>query len=131
MLLNHDFPINFHEYDVVIVDLSFIEKTSYNKEENTRSKNKSGNNTYLLCEYPQTLFDPRAFASHLLIAQIKEIMKHDSLLIVFQSENETIDYKMVEENGIYPRSVGEENLVFTIFYLYSHFRKIKLGRKLG
>jgi len=128
-LLNHDFPVNFHEYDVVIIDLNFVEKIDYSKEENTRIKNKSDNNTYLLCQHPQTLFDPRGFTSHILVSQIKEIMKQDSLLIVFQSENETIEYKEVEENGIYPKLVGKVKFSIYEFLPVFPFLKNKVGKE--
>lgn len=126
-LLNHDFPENFHEYDVVIVDLGYTETVDYKKENNTRLVNKSDNNTYLLCEHPQTLFDPRGFSAHVLVNHVKEIMKHDSILIVFQSEDEIIEYKIVEENGNYPSVVGEEEYsIYEFLPVFPHS-----GNKIG
>ena len=122
-LLNNDFPSNIHEFDVVLVDLNNVEKDIYREEDNLRKVNKTGNNTYLLSEYPQTIFDPRGFASYLLINGIKEIMKHDSLIVVIQAENEEIDYKIVEENGDYPRVKGVKK--FSIYEFMPNFPFIK------
>jgi hypothetical protein len=122
-LLNNDFPSNIHEYDVVIIDLNNVEKEPYREEVNLRRENKTRNNSYLLSEYPQTIFDPRGFASDLLVNGIKEIMKHDSLIVVIQAENEVIDYKMVEENGDYPNVKGEKK--FSIYEFMPNFPFIK------
>lgn len=126
-LLNNDFPANIHEFDIVIVDLNNIEKENYIKGEHIRSKNKTSNNTYLLSKYPQTIFDPRGYSSYLLVNGIKEIMKHDSLLIVIQAENEEIDYTLVEENGDYPKIVGEEKFSIYEFMPMFPYSKNKEG----
>lgn len=105
-LINRDFPPNLHEFDIVIIDFSNKDIIEYKVEENKRSKNKSANNIYLLCEYPQTILDTRALASHFLFEEIKTLMKKDAAIIVFQSENEEIEYQFAEENGQHPRKKG-------------------------
>src|SRR5690554_3885497 len=85
-LLNYDFPANSHEYDIVIIDFSNEEVIDYNKSDNERSANKTENNTYLLCKYPQTIFDPRGLSSHAFVKEIREILKKDCLIIVRSEE---------------------------------------------
>ncbi|WP_417443866.1 hypothetical protein [Joostella sp.] len=126
-LLNHDFPPNIHEFDIVIIDLSNEETTEYIKDENIRVKNKSGNNTYLLSKYPQTIFDPRGLSSHILIKGIKEIIHNEAMIIVFQNENIEIEYEIVEENGDHPRSKGlEVHSIYGFMPLFP-FSKNKYG----
>lgn len=101
---NFDFPPNFHEFDIVIVDLSNEETISYSKEGNIRSENKSNNNLYMLCQYPQTIFDPRGLAIKKMSDEIIELIKKDSMLIVFQEKALSVEYHLVEENGDRPIS---------------------------
>ncbi|MFV9483152.1 hypothetical protein ACNI3T_04900 [Christiangramia sp. ASW11-125] len=116
-LLNRDFPPNLHEFDIVIIDFSNKEITEYIEEDNIRSKNKSANNIYLLCEYPQTILDTRALASHVLFEEIKSLMKKDAAIIVFQSEDEKIEYQFAEENGQHPRKKGVQTCTL---YEFAH-----------
>lgn len=116
-LVNRDFPSNLHEYDIVIIDFSNKNITEYNREDNVRSKNKSANNIYLLCEYPQTILDTRALASHILFDEIKSLMKKDAAIIIFQSENEEIEYQYAEENGQHPRKKGVQTCTL---YEFAH-----------
>ncbi|MBU2928205.1 hypothetical protein [Winogradskyella psychrotolerans] len=127
-LLNHDFPPNIHEFDIVIIDLSNEDTTEYRKDENTRVNNKSGNNTYLLCEYPQTVFDPRGLSSHILMKEIKEIIHNEAMIIVFQNENAEIEYEIVEEHGDRHKSKGIEIHSIYEFMPYFPFTKNKYGK---
>lgn len=103
-LANFDFPPNFHEFDIVIVDLSNEEKISYSEKENIRLENKSNSNLYMFCEHPQTIFDPRGLAIKKMSGEIIELIKKESMLIVFQEEVLDHEYHMVEENGDRPIS---------------------------
>lgn len=126
-LPNQDFPSNLHEYDIVIVDLNNVEKEAYIEKNHIRTTNKTGNNSYLLSVYPQTVFDPRAYSSFLLKREIKETMKHDSLLIVIQAENEIIEYRVVEENGKYPKLLAKEQYSLYQFLPVFPFKTNKVG----
>lgn len=107
-LINNDYPSNLHEFDMVILDLDFVEEIEYKAEENKRMANSTGNNTYILCAYPQTILDPRPLASQFLVDDVQQIMKRESIIIAFQTELKQTKYTFVEENGNYPKNVGSE-----------------------
>ncbi len=107
-LLNEEYPENIHEFDIVLIDLDFTETIPYDPLSNKRTENVSGNDTYLLCKYPQTIFDPRPLSSSILENQIQEIIKRDSLIIAFQSKLIPVKYTIVKENGNNPRITGSE-----------------------
>lgn len=126
-LLNFDFPDNLHEYDIIVVDAQFTESIKYDHEEHSRKKNKSENNIYLLSKYPQTIFDPRPHAAHILIEEIREIMRHDSMIIVMQGSVETMKYCVARENGIYPDIKGYNEYHIYNFLPFNHFSSNKSG----
>lgn len=128
-LLNYDFPANSHEYDIVIIDFSNEEVIDYNKSDNKRSENKTENNTYLLCKYPQTIFDPRGLSSHAFVKEIREILKKDCLIIVFQNESVDIEYKIVEENGDRPISKGTQEANFYELVPNFYLEQNKIGKE--
>lgn len=128
-LLNHDFPSNIHEFDIVIVDLSNEEIIPYAKEEHTRKINRIQSSAYLLSEYPQTIFDPRAFSSKLLSSNLSGIIKHYSIIIAFQSENRQIDYNLVQENGSYMNNQGTKRFSLYEFMPIFPFSQNKYGKE--
>lgn len=128
-LLNYDFPANSHEYDIVIIDFSNEEVIDYVKSDNQRSKNKTEKNNYLLCQYPQTIFDPRGLSSHLFVKKFREILKKDCLIIVFQNESVDIEYKIVEENGDRPISKGTQKANFHELVPKFYFEQNKFGKE--
>ncbi|SMD44164.1 hypothetical protein SAMN00777080_2779 [Aquiflexum balticum DSM 16537] len=128
-LLNNDFPPNAHEYDIVIVDFSNEETIDYVKSDNQRGKNKTENNSYLICKYPQTIFDPRGLSSHAFLREIREILKKECQIIVFQNKNVDIEYKIVEENGDRPISKGSQVANFYEFIPNFYFQQNKFGKE--
>lgn len=128
-LLNNDFPANSHEYDIVIVDFSNEETIDYERSDNKRERNKTENNSYLICKYPQTIFDPRGLSSHAFVQEMREIMKKECLIIVFQNESVDIEYKIVEENGERPISKGSQDANFYEFVPNFYFQQNKFGKE--
>lgn len=126
-LLNHDFPSNIHEFDVVIVDLSNEPKIPYKKDEHIRKSNRTESGLYLVSKYPQTIFDPRAFSSKLLELQIGDILKRDSILIVIQNENKQIAYNVAEEKGNSIENKGTQKYGFYDFMPVFPFSQNKHG----
>jgi len=95
-----DFPDNLHEYDIIIIDLDHVETISYDKDYHISTENKTGDDSYIVCSSPQTLFDSRGICSHMLKKELEEFIKHDSIIIAFQSAQETFSYTIIEiENG--------------------------------
>lgn len=95
LLLNFDFPQNLHEYDIILIDLNNYETIDYKQEDHVKS-DISGKQSYrLLSSYPQTLFDPRPFASSLLKSEIDKITNRQFLVLVFASKTYDIEYEPV------------------------------------
>ena len=94
-LLNHDWPSNIHEYDIFIIDMSEKKAIQYNKSEHTIEHNEHNNATYCLIEYPQTIFDPRAYAAKILKKEFSNILERKYILIVFASEHKNLLYNIV------------------------------------
>lgn len=128
-LLNYDFPPNIHEFDVVIIDLSNEEHIPYQEQEHTRKANKSKNNSYLLSEHPQTIFDPRGLSAHLLSNSISELIKREAIIIVLQDENVSFTYEFVEENGNRPMRRGKEDYSIYSFMPFFPFVQNKYGKE--
>jgi hypothetical protein len=89
-LPNFDFPSNLHEYDIVVTDLQSPTKVAYILEEHIRTGVKGHKELFLLSSFPETLFDPRAFAATLLKLRLRPVMEKESVLIVFAARAETL-----------------------------------------
>jgi len=96
LLGNWDFPPNLHEYDVIIVDLDNSKKIDYKPEEHIKKTHTGKNASYLLSTYPETLFDPKPFASFILKGKINEIKNRQYLILAFSSEAYSVDYEFVD-----------------------------------
>jgi hypothetical protein len=115
LLLNHDFPANLHEYDILIVDLFKFETIKYQIEEHTRENNPSKSSIYLVSSYPQTIFDPRPLASHLLKTELQEMGEHKHLIIIFASNSYTIEYEPIEiTRGSHKRLKSETYNIYSL-----------------
>lgn len=92
-LLNHDFPPNMHEYDIVVVDLQSPRSTSYDPERHTHTKTKGPTQYYFISAFPETVFDPRALAASILNSRLQPLMEKESILIVFTAPQEHVAYQ--------------------------------------
>lgn len=101
-LLNYDLPSNVHEYDIIAIDMD--EKRSpisYDASQNVLDYHKSSTALYFLTEYPQTIFDPRAYSGEHLRLGLSEGKNKVYILIVFASQKEEHEYTIavMENNG--------------------------------
>ncbi|WP_128755190.1 hypothetical protein [Aquimarina sediminis] len=128
-LPNKDFPPNIHEFEIVIVDLSNEDTIDYKKEDHTRTVNKTEVDNYLECRHPQTIFDPRGFASKFLVKGIKEILKRECIIIVFQNENINIEYKLVKKNGDHSKLLTRNKYSLYEFMPIFPFKQNKFGKE--
>lgn len=92
-LPNHAIPTNLHEYDIVVIDLSDSEPIAFEANDHRYTGSKQPNQVYFVCEYPQTIFDPRTLASIQTTKNIGEIQTKESFVILFSSGRENIDYQ--------------------------------------
>jgi hypothetical protein len=117
LLLNHDFPDNLHEFDVMIADLDSYQTIKYKIEDHTREKISSQSSVYLLSHFPQTIFDPRPLASHLLKLILDEIGQRKHLIILFTTNSYQIQYEPVEisRGGSRQRLSPETYNIYALF----------------
>ncbi len=104
-LLQHSFPENLHELDVVVIDLQEIRSEPYDPAKHRRKKAQGHVQRALLSSYPETVFDPRALSAGLLGARLQKFREKDSFLIVFADSYESVEYHPV---AITPLGVDRE-----------------------
>lgn len=97
-------PENFHEYEVVILDLTHAPVIPYNPASHTRENHKQTEAYYLFCEHPQTIFDPRPFSLKRLEKILSEMTTKHSLIIVFCSAEDKLPYRTDRTSDIFERS---------------------------
>ena len=85
-------PPNLHEYDIVLVDLQHRNSIAYDASDHQHLLFKGSEQTVLISSYPETVFDPRPLSASILRERIKSIYEKDSLIIVFSSSQETVEY---------------------------------------
>jgi hypothetical protein len=126
-LSNHDFPSNLHEFDIIIVDLNNVSSVKYILDENIDKKNKTGKDNYFVCKPPKNIFDPRPFVSSLLLEEIQDIAKRESLIIVFQSSKEELDYEIVDSGT--GRSGYFKSCMYDFLPASPYINKDKIGKE--
>ncbi len=104
-LLDFDFPPNFHEYNIVIVDLQNPSKCEYSPDSHVHKERSGKDQFVLISEFPETLFDPRPMTSSLLQQRLRPVMAKESILIIFSAANEKIEYQLAR---ITPYGLDEE-----------------------
>lgn len=113
---NLSFPVNIHEYDILAFNMSYFEETDYEGNQ-VSLNNVTGKATYALrSAFPETLFNPRPFATRLLSKEINKILNKESIVIIFADRMESIDYQEVEI-GSYQNTITENyEIANTCFY---------------
>ena len=97
ILLDYSFPENFHEYDVLILDLTNEPSKEYKPDEHIVRTTRHKSILQLTCSFPTTLFDPRPLTSSFLANSINQIHGRKFLQIVFACESYEIEYEKVQE----------------------------------
>ncbi len=89
-------PSNLHEFHVVVVDLA---KTDVVEESEARAelKDTSGNSAYaLVSSYPEQVFNSKGFGSRRFSNEIDEVLKRESVVVIFAAENHKIHYDLAK-----------------------------------
>ncbi|WP_122560303.1 hypothetical protein [Pseudomonas viridiflava] len=87
-------PSNLHEFHVVVVDLA---KTDAVEESEARAdlKDVSGKKAYaLISSYPEQVFNSKGFGAKKFFNEIREVVKKESVVIIFAAENKVVDYDL-------------------------------------
>lgn len=95
-LLNHKFPSNLHEFDIIILNLEKYNIIPYDKEQHTRKFQQGDSAIYFFSKYPETLFDPRPYSSSLLRKELSKNPTRPSILIIFSDERSKTEYFLIE-----------------------------------
>ena len=96
-----DFPENFQEYDVFILDLKNPNLIPYNIRQHERQHVGDGENLYLLTSSRQTVFDSIPFGAYLLECRLRSTnYKNPPIIIIFQEERYERNYTIVDRLSI-------------------------------
>ena len=87
-----DLPKNLHEYAKIIIDLTTETVVDYVYDDHVRKNNKSHRDAYMVCHYPQNIYDPSAFVLGQLKGDLTNALEQGALLVVFCGKNEKIEY---------------------------------------
>ena len=96
MKLNHDYPKNLHEFDIVMLDMTGNKTEDFSPDDHSLDNNKGSKAHALLSRFPEQVFDPRPFSVNMVSHEIKEIIKKKSIVIAFCGQENTADYEFVE-----------------------------------
>lgn len=127
--LNHDYPSNLHEYDVVMLDLTSNKSESFEPSQHCLT-NTTGNTAHaLLSTYPEQVFDPRPFSINFISRDINELTEKKSIIIAFCGGQNTSKYQLVEITNRGPNVTGSKS--YSNFSFYDQFPgyKDRHGRK--
>lgn len=91
---NHHLPSNLHEYDIVVVDLRCKSSIKYQTSRHAASSVKGRKKSVFISSHPETVFDPRPYVASLLGAELGDLYRKDSLIIVFSDSNEVVNYQV-------------------------------------
>lgn len=95
LLLNNFFPSNFHEFDIFIIDLAYFETIDFEYNEHIREEHTGKTEQFFLSNFPETVFDPRPFATSILKKLFAQISNRKYLTIVFSSKSYDNGYQLV------------------------------------
>lgn len=127
--LNHDYPANLHEFDVVMLDLTNNQSVNYDPSQHQLS-NTSGDAAHaLLSTYPEQIFDPRPLAINIVSRDLNDLFEKKSVIVAFCGPENTSDYQFVEITRRGASITGREKLSNFRFYQNFPCYKSRNGRK--
>jgi hypothetical protein len=130
LLLNYYFPPNLHEYDVIIIDLDNSKTIDYQPEEHIKETYSGKCSVYFLSTYPETLFDPRPYASYILRGETKKINNRKYLILAFSSEAHNVDYEFIYiTEGITEREKVQTYNIYS-FWKFVPIAESKYGKEI-
>ena len=127
ILLNFDFPVNLHEYDILIIDLDNFTTIDYKKEDHIRDNHTGKSAISLLSTYPETMFDPRPLSSFILQKKLKQIGDKPFMVLVFTTNKYSVEYEPIKifEDRVLRQEIENHNI-------YSFLTNIPLSsQKIG
>jgi hypothetical protein len=100
--LDYDFPENFQEYDILVLDLTNEIKKEFKALSVDEKKTRGHSSFFLSCSFPTNIFDPRPLSASFLANKINEVGDRKFIQVVFASQKYEVDYEIVEITAGYP-----------------------------
>ncbi len=102
LTLDFEFPDNFHEFDILILDLINESIKDFNIQDHINQETRSNTIYKMVCRYPTTTFDPRPLAATILGQYIQKVRTRPFIQIIFACKNYFIEYETVKITGDHP-----------------------------
>lgn len=129
--LNHDYPSNLHEFDIVMLDLTSNKSENYDPNQHQLG-NASGSTAHaLLSAYPEQVFDPRPLSISIVSKDLNELSEKKSIIIAFCGAEKTSQYQFVEITGHGADITGRDTVSNFSFYQRFPSYKSRHGRKVS
>lgn len=129
MKLNHDYPKNLHEFDIVMLDMTGNKIEDFSHDDYSLDNNKGSKAHALLSRFPEQIFDPRPFSVNIISNEIKEIIKKKSIIIAFCGQENKADYEFVEITSRGSNVTGKGSYSNLNFYSSVASRSKRHGNK--
>lgn len=127
--LNHDYPANLHEFDIVVMDLTINKSENYDPSQH-QLLNTSGNTAHaLLSAYPEQIFDPRPLAINMVSKDLNDLFEKKSVIIAFCGSEHISEYQFVEITSRGASITGRKELSSFRFYQNLPGHKSRKGKK--
>jgi len=88
-LLNHNYPQNLHEYDILIINQNHKKKIPYDPQEHERTSITDELDVRLSIKHPTTIFDPKPYAYSILAEKLNQ-----SLIICYADFHYEVVYNI-------------------------------------
>jgi len=135
MKLNHEYPNNLHEFDVVMIDMTSPKSEDFNASQHSLNNTTGSKAHAFLSAFPEQVFDPRQFSIHIVSKQINELARKKSIVIAFFGSEISTEYQFVEITAHGPRVTNMNSYSNSAFYgsfprsNSRHGRKVKNPEK--
>ena len=135
MKLNHEYPNNLHEFDVVMMDMTSPKSEDFDASQHSLDDTTGNIAHALLSTFPEQVFDPRQFSIHIVSKQINELAGKKSIVIAFFGSEISTKYQFVEITARGPRVTDMNSYSNSSFYggfpgsNSRHGRKVKTPEK--
>ena len=96
VLPNAFLPSNLHEFDITILDLDNDKTIDYIQKEHYKNEHTGKSSMVLHSAFPETIFNPKPLASHLLKSSLNKLGNKEHLIIIFSTENYNVEYQTLE-----------------------------------
>ncbi len=129
ILLDHVLPSNFHEYDILILDLTNEQSKEFVPKEHLTRETRMNKILQLTCSYPTTIFDPRPISSFFISEHISKIHSRKFLEIIFACGDYEIEYEKVQITDGYSERLNNEKFGIYNFNLRIPLQEPKVGKE--